>query len=189
MVLLQAAPMGATGGMSGIIMIILLCLVLSLFRSTRRSTLVLKKFVLSPSFEEGNIVEIVGRKSGLFSWVLTIIGIYPESRLIVSRKELLFSYESLFGKSTILTTLKGGIAHVRCDYSKPLLTFIFAIFILIASIAGSIAASTAGIFIIGLVVSVILFLIYHFNKSIAILVETRGGTTYGLKFKPDLNES
>jgi hypothetical protein len=86
-------------------------------------------------------------------------------------------------------TLKGGIAHVRCEYSKPLLTLIFAILILITSIAGSIAAETAGIFIGGLIVSVILFLVYHFNKSIAIVVETRGGTTCGLKFKPSFIEN
>jgi DNA/RNA endonuclease YhcR with UshA esterase domain len=34
------------------------------FRSNRHSKMVLKKFVLNPSIEEGNIVEIVGRKSG-----------------------------------------------------------------------------------------------------------------------------
>ena len=40
----------------------------------------------------------------------------------------------------------------------------------------------------GVLISIALFLIFYFKKSIAIVIETNGGTKYGIKFKPSFIE-
>jgi hypothetical protein len=177
----------------------------SLFRRSNRPTIVLKKFILNPSAVDNNIITIVGRKSGLGSWLFTIIGLYPETHLIITEKDIRFRSQSLFGESNILMTLKGGVSHIRCGYAKPFITLLFAIITLCMFLFSQSVnyygdemlrhvrndsdgvGGIGGVILLG--ISIVLFLMYYFNKSIAITIFPQGGGSFGVKFKPSLIEN
>jgi hypothetical protein len=188
--ILQASPAGygSMGSSSGVLMIILILLIIFLF--TKNQTLVLKKFVLDPDNTEGNIVTIVARRSGFFSWLLThLFKISPETSLIATAKDIRFKFKSISTEENALITLKHGISHIYCKYQKPFWLLVLAIIVLLAGIVGGIAEEDGELFVVpGLIISVILFLIFYFKKSILIRVETTSGTKYRITFKPSFIE-
>ena len=160
------------------------------FGSLRNQTLVLRKFVLNPN-SPNDIVTIVARRSGLFSWLLTLIWkISPEVSLTATTKDIRFCYKSISKEENILITLKDGVSHIYCKYHKPLWLLVLSIVILFVGITGN--AIMRGYYYTELTyvlypsifIAIIFFLMYLFKKSIAIVVETNGGSKYGIKFKP-----
>jgi hypothetical protein len=153
------------------------------FMQRNVSSMVLKKFSLNQNPDDGNFVSIIGRKSGLLSWLLTLIGLDPQVEFIVATKDLRFYNKSLFGEKNIVMTLK-NVSHINCEYSRPFWYLVFAILSLIMFLIGD-----SGIALGFLVIAIILLLVFYFNKSITIMVETFGGAIYKVKFKPSLIEN
>jgi len=171
--------------------------IISLFRGGKYKTLVLKKFLLEPDNADGNIATIVARRSGLFSWLLThLFKISPETSMTVTKKDLCFKYKSISKEENVLITLKNGIAHLYCKYHKPFGLLVLSIVIFFAGMIGFIYFKGSyydedmalPVLIAGVVISIVLFVIFYFKKSIEIVVETNGNTKYGIKFKPSLIE-
>jgi hypothetical protein len=175
-------------------LVLILCWVISSFS---KKTLVLKQFLLEPDNTEGNIVTIVARKSGLFAWILThLFKISPETSLSATAIDVCFRYKSISTEENALITLKKGISHIYCKYQKPFWLLVLSVVVLLAGIIGAIVQSQSyygsdaaiPIFITSIIIFIILFLIYHFKKSITIVIETNGSTKYGIKFKPSFIE-
>ena len=171
--------------------------IISLFRGGKYKTLVLKKFLLEPDNADGNIATIVARRSGLFSWLLThLFKISPETSMTVTKKDLCFKYKSISKEENVLITLKNGIAHIYCKHHKPFGLLVLSIVILLVGIIASAILKqeyeyeelSSPVFITSLIISIILFLMFIFKKSIEIMVETCGNTKYRIKFKPSLIE-
>jgi hypothetical protein len=174
-----------------LVIFVLIIFIIYLIDSTKNPVLnmVLRKFILNPvATDNENLVTILGRKSGLIAWLLTLIKIYPEIGFIVTAKNLRFHNKSLSGEMNTVMTLK-NVAHIRCEYYKPFWTLVLAIICVLFFI---ISASDSDIGIaenIFLTVSIVLFLIYSFNKSILIVAETCGGKIFKVKFKPSFIEN
>jgi hypothetical protein len=149
--------------------------------------MVLKKISLNPVPDDGNLVTIIGRQSGLLSWLLTLIRIDPEIGFIATAKDLRFYHKSLFNEKNIVMTLR-NVSHINCGYSRPFWYLVFAVLSLLAFVVDIMNADDiAGVFY--LIVAIVLLLMFYFNKSITIMVETNGGATYKVKFKPSFIEN
>ena len=105
------------------------------------STLVLRRFVLPDDSESDVLVCIVGCKSGVMGWLMTVAGISTETTLRVSKKDILFRDASLSGSSDSLLTLKGGVASVHCAIHKPIGFIILAILFVVAGVCWYVFAS------------------------------------------------
>lgn len=94
---------------------------LSAFGSRRGSiaTYVIKKWFASetPS-AEGMYIHIVGRKGGLLSWLLSLVGIDPTVELTVDRENVRFRIGSWTGYQSWVTPLQ-KLCSGHYGYSKP----------------------------------------------------------------------
>ena len=115
-------------------------------------------------------VHIVGRTAGLFGWLLSMIGVDANTELIVSGNHVTFRAASLFGELTTLCPM-GRVASVRCGYAKPVQYLLLA----------ALTAMT-------IVLPVIFIIAYFLEKRVVVLVETTGGTWFGLAFKRSVIE-
>ena len=82
-------------------------------------TLVLRKFKIDEAPSANVIIDIVGRKSGLIAWLLTVIGFDAKSTLNVTNKEVSFKNSSLFGQTHQVLPLP-SVSSTHCGYSKPI---------------------------------------------------------------------
>jgi hypothetical protein len=170
--------------------LLILLWIISLFG---KETLVLKKFLLEPDNVGGSIVIIVARKSGLFAWLLThLFKISPETSLSATTKDICFRHKRISSEENALITLKKGISHIYCKYQKPFWLLVLSFVVLLAGVIAFIVDDYddygTPVLIASIIISIVLLLIFYFKKSIAIVIESDGGTKYGIKFKPSFIE-
>ena len=183
--------------LSFLISILFIVGIVSFFSKRRRlgagmSTLVLRKFVVSDDPAEDTLLLIVGRKSGLVGWLQTVLGLGAETTLRVTKRDMLFRDTSLSGGSDSLLSLKGGIASVHCGFYKPILFIILAVVFALGGLMGLVVLPSDAIpgMLFGMLLIVGLMLVlYHFNKSLRIMVQSKGGAIFGMKFKASLIEN
>lgn len=152
--------------------------------------LVLRQFTVStaPSKPEPPVVEIEGRKPGLISFVLTILGIDNTTRLAITRREISFRTGSLFGEITSVVPLT-AVASAHSGFAKPIAHLIAAAIIVLLSVGAAVGApprspvSPGMILGVGLAVAAVLLVSYILGKKMALFVESSGGTIFGLVFK------
>ena len=186
-------PSHASTGSAFAVLLIIVVLVIVLSGRSRKlgsgmSVLVLRRFAVSDDPQQETLVWITGRKSGLMGWILTVLGLSAETTLRVTRKEMLFRDTSLSGSSDSLLSLKGGIASVHCENRKPIAYLFVAVCFALSGIVVAFTATFAGA-IGSLLLSGVMFVLYHFNKSVSIRVQSKGGAVFGMRFKPSLIEN
>lgn len=149
------------------------------------STLVLRRFVLPDDSESDVLVCIVGCKSGVMGWLMTVAGISTETTLRVSKKDILFRDASLSGSSDSLLTLKGGVASVHCAIHKPIGFIILAILFVVAGVCWYVFASdgTFGAILAGVLLGGLMLVFYRYNKRFCIKVQSTGGAIFGMNFR------
>lgn len=149
------------------------------------STLVLRRFVLPDDSGSDVLVWIVGRKSGIMGWLMTVAGISAETTLRVSKKDILFRDASLSGSSDSLLTLKGGVASVHCAIHKPIGFIILAILFVVAGVCWYVFASdgTLGAILAGVLLGGLMLVFYRYNKRFCIKVQSTGGAIFGMNFR------
>lgn len=149
------------------------------------STLVLRRFVLPDDSESDVLVCIVGCKSGVMGWLMTVAGISTETTLRVSKKDILFRDASLSGSSDSLLTLKGGVASVHCAIHKPIGFIILAILFVVAGVCWYVFAAegTFGAVMAGVLLGGLMLVLYRYNKRFCIKIQSHGGTIFGMSFR------
>ena len=73
--------------------------------------------------EHGTHVEISGRDAGLLSWVMSLVGLEPTDKLVVTNKRVEFTQSSITGKKSLIIPLL-KINSTFYGYTKPLKTAI-----------------------------------------------------------------
>lgn len=162
--------------------------------------LALKKFVVTgePSKQEAPLIDIEGRKPGLIAFVLTMMGIDTTTSLLVTPRDIRFRKGSLFGEITSMMPLT-AVASAHAGFAKPIGYLIAAGLIVFISLGAAIGAETGirhsgfqggGVLIavVGIVIALILVIAYFLSKKMAVFVESSGGATFGLIFKPSIIE-
>jgi hypothetical protein len=88
--------------------------------------------------------------------------------------------------------LKNGVSHIYCKFHRPFWLLVLSVLILLSCLIAFIIDDYKDygtpVLIAGIIISIVFFLGFYFNKSIAITVETNGSTKYGIKFKPSFIE-
>lgn len=151
--------------------------------------LALRKFKVDESLSEGVLVDIRGRASGIIGWLLTIIGLYGETSLKMTGKEISFSNKSRFGQIYQVVPIP-CISSTHCGYSRSIGYLILAVlFIISGVITGFVPGSNSVAVIIVLLFGGLFLIAYWFSKRIAITLETSGGMVLGLSFKRSVIEN
>lgn len=186
-----------TGTLSFVGIIVILWIIVSVLSRRKlgsgMSTLVLRRFVLPEDPESDTLLYIVGRKSGIMGWLLTVAGISAETTLRVSKNDILFRDVSLSGSSDSLLSLKGGVASVHCAIHKPIGFLVLAVLFFLSGLGflgfpgGELGGG--GVLIVCLILVAVMLVLYHFNKKLRIMVQSKGGAAFGMSFKASLIEN
>jgi len=154
------------------------------------SVLVLRRFQIDESGMSGANVLIEARQAGLVSFLLTLIGLDPNSTLKVTRGSISFRTSSVFGSSQVSTPLPNLGAFVG-GYKKPffaLLLFVMCFSFAIVLFILSLIEGEGFAHWLLLVLSLIFLVFYYLNKVMFIGFETSGGGTHGFAFKASILE-
>lgn len=190
---------GDFGSFMGPVVIIIAGFIILMFfiaisrqRSWRVSgpTLVLRKFQINKlaASISSDVINIIGRPSGLIAWLLTLIGLETESSLRVTGKDIFFKDASLFGQQNSVVAIN-SISSIHCGYRKPIGYLMLSVIFPLAGLWLWLSGGGFGIFFGGLFLGVIFFVGYFLLKKILILIITRAGTPIGLVFKRSVIEN
>jgi len=161
------------------------------------TTLVLRIFRLNakPGTTTGPVVDISGRTSGLIGWILTVVGLSPETSLTVDGREVRSVDSSLFGQKFTVVPL-GRIASVHCAYIKPIGYFFLGSVFAFGGLFRALTmnqyekfATRIGVLVIGLLLGLVFFVLYFLMKKVAIYVVPFNGSPIGLTFKRSVIEN
>lgn len=157
-------------------------------------TVVLRKFEVNENPAGNTFVEIIGRKAGLISFILTSMGRDTESKLLVTDKEILFQGKTIFSKFYQLIPLQ-KITSTQTGNNIPLKSLIFSIIFILLGIIISIWGFIANNAII-LITSFIFILVgsiflvnYGISKSMTLTIITSSGQIVGFNFKRSIIEN
>ena len=124
-------------------------------------------------------VRLVGRKSGLVDWLLTVCGINTTTTLEVYADRIEYSYGSLSG--TILEVIPlSKVSNLLCGHFKPvILLFIAAIMVL----------ATFFTFGISLIFAILCVIFYFLKKATLISIIPNSASATAVAFKRSLIEN
>jgi hypothetical protein len=128
---------------------------------------------------DGIYVRITGRKGGLVSWLLSLVGIDPTVSFIVDRGNVRFKVGSWAGYNSTVTPI-ANICSGHYGYSKPVWGVLFWILAGIALLAPTFGVSL--ILILGAIVY------YFLNKSMVLGVTYHSGGGNQFAFKRSVIE-
>jgi len=163
------------------------------------SALVLKAWKVKnqPVDNENNYVVISGRKSGLISWFLSLVGIDPTTTIKVGLERIEFHASSLSGINNRMIPLR-GVCSTYYGYHKPWKKAI-GIFVLLAWLLSAVSVMITmersnghfsfSALLISLVISLGIALIYYFlNRTLTLGFVENSGVISGIQFKRSIIE-
>jgi hypothetical protein len=134
--------------------------------------LVLKEFTLKENEDE--FLKIVGRGSGLWSWILSLMGIEPVTSLSCNKESIKFEEAAIkYGKRTLNIPLI-AVTGVSTGISKPFGLLLIGIIFILGGIIASFNRMGIAAFIIGVIAGVILLFLYSLKKAMTFAVYNGG---------------
>ena len=169
------------------------------------AALVLKKWHVSnlESTQENQFVDIVGRKSGILAWVLSLLGVDPTTTFTATNTGVTFHEGSLSGAALAFIPFQ-NVSSLSWGYFKPwklalivfipsfIISLMFSIWIGSNIITGRGKEETViGIAIpISVIVGISVSLLYYFlNRLLTVAVTEMAGYTYSIRFKRSIIEN
>lgn len=150
--------------------------------------LVLKKFQLNQSTSSDEVIVIVGRKSGFFAFLMTILGLDATTTFRCTRNRVEYKASSLFGETSITIPLN-QVSGIIGGYTKPIELLIAAGTSFLTSVVFGLTQRSGFIFFIaGVIIPLILIGQYLYGKTMKLGVQNGGDKVYGLEFKKGLIE-
>ena len=163
------------------------------------SALVLKAWKVKnkPVDDEQNYVVISGRKSGLISWFLSLVGIDPTTTIKVGVDRIEFHASSLSGTNNRMIPLR-GVCSTYYGYHKPwgkaiaiffFLTWLLTTFSNMFTVMNGRGHFSFGAFLISFVISFIVAILYYFlNRTLTLGFVENSGVISGIQFKRSVIE-
>ena len=167
------APGGAgIGGFDPIIGYLLVLLVGAALASRLFGTgpaLALREFLLNPDAPgpSGEIIRFAGRFQGFFSWLLTILGFNPITKLVVTRQQIRLESQSAFGSRRQVIPLPHA-SSIAVGNSRPIPFLILAIGLLFLGITRLTSLTGLLLLLAGLATGVY----YYFRKQFFIEIRS-----------------
>jgi len=147
--------------------------------------LALSQFDVNPDAD--NQVVIEGRKTGFMQWLLVQLKLGNLYKLHVRKDFISFSSESIKGEELTLTPVQ-KIASTSCGFKRPIGWQIWAVVMFLLSlIAFGMSAVEIGFLFI--LVGGLFLVLYHYNKSFYVSIQTIGGSWFILEFRRALFEN
>ena len=157
----------------------------SLAMGLGQRALVLKEFTINNDGPE--YVHIVARKSGLISWLLTLLGIDTTTIFRVFADRIEFEQGSLSGRLHTVMPLR-AISIATCGYTKPFLLIVSAVIAILLGISFAFATRSAMLFFLLLVVALVELVFYYLNKALLIAVVSHSSWPASVCFKRSIIE-
>lgn len=132
-------------------------------------------------------VKIKGRKSGLITWLLTLLGIDSTTTFEVYEDRIEFSEGSLSGRIKEMIPLT-TVCNLGTGYMKPILWLVWAFLFLIASFF-CLANNSAGMMLFFLILTAGAVFLYFFRKSMLLYAIPNSGSGAMIIFKRSLIEN
>lgn len=151
------------------------------------SALVLRRFQIDETGVSGANVWIEARQPGIISFLLTLVGLDPNSSLRVTRGSISFQNSSVFGMNQVSTPLANIGAFVG-GYKKPFWALVFAGLMFFLGLSLAFMEDGGLFFGFFAFLSICGLLYYYLQKTMFMGFETSGGGTYGFAFKASVLE-
>jgi len=137
----------------------------------------------------GRHVEILGRQSGVFSWLLALLGVVPTVRIVVTGKEYIMEKTSLLGRKYIYIPL-AKISSTYHGYTLPLEPLVFFVAVAPWMFKYGRDWKISPIFSIGIVfvAGVVAIIWVWLKKKMTLGVFEMGGRAHGIEFNRSLIE-
>ena len=145
-------------------------------------TLVIRKFNVNENGLDGKYLEIVGRASGLISWILTLMKLDTLTTLYLEADRLSVKTASLSGETHAVMPL-GAIESTQCGFSKSLSWLVLAVI----SVLGALLGGEASTFIGSLLMGAIFLALYFFSNRMFISIKA-GNETISIAFQKGIIE-
>ena len=135
-------------------------------------------------------IRLVGRRSGLLDWFLTVIGINTTTVLEVYEDRIEYSYGSLSGRIQEMIPMS-KVSNLVCAYFKPVILFFLAAIALIAGIvmACVMDGDERNLCLIPFCLSLIFFIYYWLKKTTVIEIIPNSAYASAALFKRSLIEN
>src|SRR5580765_4269766 len=157
------------------------------------SALVLQEFQINDHATDGVVITIRGRVSGIVAWLLTIVGVDTGTTLTVTTDRFSLHRASLSGRLVVQASL-ASIASVQSAYYQPVWALLLAAWfgfvgLLVAALdPGFESGAKERDVLAGLIIAAIFIVIFRLGRKIGVSIETGGGASYGVAFKPSVLE-
>lgn len=151
------------------------------------SPLVLRRFQIDETGVSGANVWIEARQPGLVSFLLTLVGLDPNSALKVTRGSISFRNSSVFGMNQVSTPLTNVGAFVG-GYKKPFWALVFSGLMFLTGLSLAFTEDGGILFVLFALLALGGLLYYYLQKTMFMGFETSGGGTYGFAFKASVLE-
>ena len=192
--LAMAPPANGQGGGGGVISTLLMGFIVflilgTLFRSMSGSKipfLVLRSFKVDPNDPNNEFILIKGRPAGILSWIFTNSKMDEETSLKCTSKKIEIKGSSFWGDNYVLIA-NNEVASAYCAFQKPMLLLVFGIIIIVFGLITSSSVPSATVVLV--LLGIILIVYYVLGKKITIVIETNGGSKYGLSFRRSVIEN
>jgi hypothetical protein len=158
--------------------------------------IVLKKFVIDEGLGHDAAIEIVGRRSGILSWLLNLFKLEQNCSLAVTDTEVTIRRASLGGVS-LRSMPFPHISATICGYQRSIMALAIAVFFAITFVISLLptflgngwpdAGPESLLPFLYLVISIVAMVIFLLSKRIGISIET--AETSGLAFKASVIEN
>ena len=149
--------------------------------------LVLRRFQIDETGVSGANVWIEARQPGIVSFLLTLVGLDPNSSLRVTRGSISFQNSSVFGMNQVSTPLANIGAFVG-GYKKPFWALVFSGLMMFTGLPLAFTEDGSGLGGLFIVFALIGLIYYYLQKTMFMGFETSGGGTYGFAFKASVLE-
>jgi hypothetical protein len=149
--------------------------------------LVLRRFQIDETGVSGANVWIEARQPGLVSFLLTLVGLDPNSSLRVTRGSISFQNSSVFGMNQVSTPLANIGAFVG-GYKKPFWALVFSGLMFFLGLSLAFTEDGGVLFGIFAFLALVGLVYYYLQKTMFMGFETSGGGTYGFAFKASVLE-
>lgn len=168
-----------------IIGIIILITIIKFIRRKDNETfmLVLKKFELNEDLNNKSIpyVLIEGRKAGLISWFLNLIGMSKTISLEANCEQIIFKSQSLYGERNDFIPLP-AVSELIGGYSRKFNYLILCFIFLIGGALTALPTAFIGL-IIGVIFAAVFGILFWLSKWLEIIICTNGGSHPKIAFK------
>jgi len=153
-------------------------------------TLVLRKFTLrhEPGAREEPVIEIIGRRGGVIAFILTLLGLDPQTVFTVNCSEIECRSTSLGGQVSVFVPIS-RVASVTAGVVKPIGYLIMAALVTIAGLLIGVEARDGAVFAIALLVAIAFCVVYFISKMVLIGVSSNAGPEILLFFRPSVLEA